>query len=56
MSYFNLFVSPLQDFVDKRKEMSKTSLNEYIKIDRDKSTFKSHRDFDSEIEMTFKHF
>ena len=29
---------------------------EYIKIDRDKSTFKSHRDFDSEIEMTFKHF
>ena len=30
--------------------------NEYIKIDRDKSTFKSHRDFDSEIGMTFKHF
>ena len=30
--------------------------SEYIKIDRDKSTFKSHRDFDSEIEMTFKHF
>ena len=29
---------------------------EYIKIERDKSTFKSHRDFDSEIEMTFKHF
>ena len=29
MSYFNLFVSPLQDFVDKRKEMSKTSLNGY---------------------------
>jgi len=29
---------------------------EYIKIDRDKSTFKSHRDFDSEIGMTFKHF
>ena len=29
---------------------------EYIKIDRDKATFKSHRDFDSEIEMTFKHF
>lgn len=34
MSYFNLFVSPLQDFIDKRKEiidkrkeMSKTSLN-----------------------------
>ena len=32
------------------------SKTEYIKIDRDKSTFKSHRDFDSEIEMTFKHF
>ena len=32
------------------------SFIEYIKIDRDKSTFKSHRDFDSEIEMTFKHF
>ena len=29
---------------------------EYLKLDRDKSTFKSHRDFDSEIEMTFKHF
>lgn len=29
---------------------------EYIKLDRDKSTFKSHRDFDSEIQMTFKHF
>ena len=29
---------------------------EYMKLDRDKSTFKSHRDFDSEIEMTFKHF
>ena len=26
------------------------SFIEYIKIDRDKSTFKSHRDFDSEIE------
>ena len=30
--------------------------NEYIKLDRDKSTFKSHRDFSSEIEITFKHF
>ena len=29
---------------------------EYMKLDRDKSIFKSHRDFDSEIEMTFKHF
>ena len=41
-----------------RKSITATSdtLLEYIKIDRDKSTFKSHRDFDSEIEMTFKHF
>ncbi len=28
---------------------------EYIKLDRDKSTFKSHRDFSSEKEITFKH-
>ena len=28
---------------------------EYIKLDRDKSTFKSHRDFCSEKEITFKH-
>ena len=27
MSYFNLFVSPLHDLLDKRKEMSKTSLS-----------------------------
>ena len=31
-------------------------ISEYIKLDRDKSTFKSHRDFSSEIEITFKHF
>ena len=31
------------------------SLIEYIKLDRDKSTFKSHRDFSSEKEITFKH-
>ena len=29
--------------------------DEYIKLDRDKSTFKSHRDFCSEKEITFKH-
>ena len=29
---------------------------EYIKLDRDKSTFKSHRDFSSEKEISFKHF
>ena len=34
-----------------------TLLNiEYIKLDRDKSTFKSHRDFSSEKEISFKHF
>ena len=40
------------------QEFKQNAVNycEYIKIDRDKSTFKSHRDFDSEIEMTFKHF
>ena len=31
------------------------SKKEYIKLDRDKSTFKSHRDFSSEKEITFKH-
>ena len=30
--------------------------SEYIKLDRDKSTFKSHRDFNSEKEISFKHF
>ena len=33
-----------------------SNYEEYIKLDRDKSTFKSHRDFSSEIEITFKHF
>ena len=33
-----------------------SNLIEYIKLDRDKSTFKSHRDFCSEKEITFKHF
>ena len=33
-----------------------TSFSEYIKLDRDKSTFKSHRDFNSEKEISFKHF
>ena len=46
------------DRFDKQKQALLNCLFfiEYIKIDRDKSTFKSHRDFDSEIEMTFKHF
>ena len=42
-------------FVEKRQEKI-LSYFEYIKLDRDKSTFKSHRDFSSEIEITFKHF
>ena len=33
----------------------KTAIFEYIKLDRDKSTFKSHRDFSSKKEITFKH-
>ena len=37
----------------KDKEASE---KEYIKLDRDKSTFKSHRDFSSEKEISFKHF
>ena len=37
-------------------DTSSLSFHEYIKLDRDKSTFKSHRDFSSEIEITFKHF
>ena len=51
-----------QSFITKKKFKNKPAKGEklinfeYIKIDRDKSTFKSHRDFDSEIGMTFKHF
>ena len=46
----------LTETVDGKIPMSKeTKEKEYIKIDRDKSTFKSHRDFSSEIEITFKH-
>ena len=29
---------------------------EYMNLDRYKSTFKSHRDFSSEKEISFKHF
>lgn len=38
------------------RHLYRITIKEYIKIDRDKSTFKSHRNFDSEIQMTFKHF
>ena len=45
------------DSVELEKTMSHHDLFllEYIKLDRDKSTFKSHRDFSSEKEITFKH-
>ena len=43
----------IKKLVEKRLHINK---KEYIKLDRDKSTFKSHRDFSSEIEITFKHF
>ena len=35
--------------------LTSATVSEYIKLDRDKSTFKSHRDFSSEKEITFKH-
>ena len=37
------------------KPLEFEGFKEYIKLDRDKSTFKSHRDFCSEKEITFKH-
>lgn len=37
-------------------ELERVIYEEYIKLDRDKSTFKSHRDFSSEKEISFKHF
>lgn len=57
MEYLPLFLGSISSSHDKRfSNWIKTSQTEYIKIDRDKSTFKSHRDFSSEIEITFKHF
>ena len=53
-SQCSLTLIPFKKSVIKNKKI--TQFKEYIKIDRDKSTFKSHRDFDHEIEMTFKHF
>ena len=37
-------------------DSKKDRIIEYIKLDRDKSTFKSHRNFSSEKEISFKHF
>ena len=42
-------------YFDFDKDRLKQNNLEYIKLDRDKSTFKSHRDFSSEKEITFKH-
>ena len=39
----------------KNEDCGNLRYKEYIKLDRDKSTFKSHRDFSSEKEITFKH-
>ena len=44
----------LKDYLDRQRV--KEIYKEYIKLDRDKSTFKSHRDFSSEKEISFKHF
>ena len=52
ISYFIILQLLAISHIQKKKSCH----SEYIKIDRDKSTFKSHRDFDSEIEMTLKHF
>ena len=41
---------------EKKRKLVASSFLEYIKLDRDKSTFKSHRDFSSEKEISFKHF
>ena len=38
-----------------QQKNNRSQKGEYIKLDRDKSTFKSHRDFCSEKEITFKH-
>lgn len=64
---FFLFIDSFENLFENLYKKNKETLRlffykryginkEYIKLDRDKSTFKSHRDFDSEIEMTFKHF
>ena len=45
-----------QEIVIRKAQIKMGIKQEYLKLDRDKSTFKSHRDFDSEIEMNFKHF
>ena len=44
-----------KSFDEKTSSLSSDRKEEYIKLDRDKSTFKSHRDFSSEKEITFKH-
>ena len=62
IQFYKVLSSDLSSLLNQTKnavsseEFVYVNQKEYIKIDRDKSTFKSHRDFDSEIEMTFKHF
>ena len=48
---FLFLIIAILDYIFKKK----VAFFEYIKLDRDKSTFKSHRDFSSEKEITFKH-
>jgi len=55
--YYVLGWNALKQELDKgRKKPVGPTFKEYIKLDRDKSTFKSHRDFSSEKEISFKHF
>ena len=52
--YPTIFIS-LKEMKSLTFDAQISSFSEYIKLDRDKSTFKSHRDFCSEKEITFKH-
>ena len=54
--YIDIRFEELYDKLTEYIDFNHADSNEYIKLDRDKSTFKSHRDFSSEIEITFKHF
>ena len=56
MSMINVIFYIIFTFVSYQSKKRPIQNVEYLKLDRDKSTFKSHRDFDSEIEMTFKQF
>ena len=49
------YILLLKGYSSLQKQSNESVFKEYIKLDRDKSTFKSHRDFSSEKEITFKH-